>query len=171
MLGAIVIMSVSGSGKSTLGTALAGALDCPFLEGDAFHSAAAVEKMHSGQPLNDDDRWPWLDRLSDALAETVAFDGGAVAACSALRRRYRDRLAERMEKNIRFILLDGDPVVLAARLRDRRDHFMPPRLLASQIAALEPPSADEQAITLPVGEPIAALCSAAMNWLTPKPQN
>ncbi|OWK30426.1 gluconokinase [Sphingomonas dokdonensis] len=165
MLGAIVIMGVSGSGKSTLGTALARALDCRFLEGDAFHSAAAVEKMQAGQPLDDDDRWPWLDRLGDALAETVERDDAAVAACSALRRRYRERLAERTAGKIRFILLDGDPVLLKGRLRDRRDHFMPPRLLASQIATLEPPGADEQAITLPAGEPITALCAAAMDWL------
>lgn len=165
MLGAIVIMGVSGSGKSTLGTTLATALHCPFLEGDAFHSPAAIEKMQAGHPLDDDDRWPWLDRLGDALAQTVDRTGAAVAACSALRRRYRQRLAERMKGEIRFILLDGSPALLGERLRNRHGHFMPARLLSSQLATLEPPGADEHAITLRAGEPITTLCAAAVEWL------
>ncbi|WP_308458061.1 hypothetical protein [Sphingomonas sp. NBWT7] len=92
-------------------------------------------------------------------------EGTAVAACSALRRRYRQRLTTVIGGTIRFVLLDGDPALLARRLRDRRDHWMPPALLDSQIATLEPPGEDERAITLQAGEPIEALCSAAMAWL------
>ncbi|WP_256926735.1 gluconokinase [Sphingomonas sp. TZW2008] len=165
MLGAIVIMGVSGSGKSTLGAALATTLGCPFLEGDAFHAAAAIAKMRAGRPLDDADRWSWLDRLGDAMAAAVHREGTAVAACSALRRRYRQRLARATGSTIRFILLDGDPALLARRLRDRRDHWMPPALLDSQIATLEPPGEDERAITLPAGEPIEVLRSAALAWL------
>lgn len=166
MKGGIVVMGVSGSGKSTLGTALARALHCPFLEGDAFHSPGAVEKMRAGHALHDDDRWPWLDRLGQALAAAIRRDGVAVAACSALRRRYRQRLVAATDGEIRFILLDGDPALLAQRLRARLGHFMPASLLDSQIATLEPPGPEERALTLPAGAPLDSLRTAALDWLT-----
>jgi len=99
-------MGVSGSGKSTLAAALAGAIHCPFLEGDEFHSPEAVRKMGAGTPLTDDDRWPWLERLGRAIATAAASDGVAVASCSALKRIYRDRLRQSIAVPVYFVLLE-----------------------------------------------------------------
>jgi gluconokinase len=162
---AIIVMGVSGSGKSTLGGLLARALDCPFLEGDDFHDAAAVLKMSAGHPLADDDRWPWLDRLGRALGEALASERTAVAACSALRRSYRDRLRAAIATPTHFILLDPAPDELQRRLGHRTGHFMPASLLASQLATLERPGADEAATALASDGPPEQLCDAALAWL------
>ncbi|MGH1560321.1 shikimate kinase [Caulobacter segnis] len=98
---------MSGSGKSTLGALLAQRLDCPFLEGDDFHDPSAVAKMRAGRPLDDDDRWPWLDRLGAAIGEALTVDGAVVATCSALRLRYRQRLRKTIPVPTRFVLLDA----------------------------------------------------------------
>jgi gluconokinase len=161
---AIIVMGVSGSGKSTLGALLAGRLGCPFIEGDAFHAPASVEKMRGGTPLTDADRWPWLDRLGTALRDALAEGGTAVAACSALRRAYRQRLCLAAGTPIRFILLDNEPQVILRRMRGRA-HFMPPALLDSQFATLERPSADECATTLVTDAPAGILCEMALEWL------
>jgi gluconokinase len=158
-------MGVSGSGKSTLGGVLARALDCPFLDGDDFHHAAAILKMSAGHPLADDDRWPWLDRLGRGIGQAMARDGSAVAACSALRRSYRDRLRAVIRTPIRFILLDTSPDELQRRLDHRIGHYMPASLLSSQLATLERPEADEAAITLTAEAPPEQLCGAALAWL------
>ncbi len=158
-------MGVSGSGKSTLGALLAQAFDCAFLDGDDFHDAEAIGKMSSGQPLTDEDRWPWLDRLGRALGQAQASDGIAVAACSALRRAYRDRLRAAIPAPTRFVLLDPDTDELMRRLRNRAGHFMPASLLQSQLATLERPSVDEAAITLAAGGPPEHLRDAAHAWL------
>ncbi|MDP1027326.1 gluconokinase [Sphingomonas sp. KR1UV-12] len=158
-------MGVSGSGKSTLGARLAHAYDCPFLEGDDFHAVAAVDKMRAGHPLTDEDRWPWLDRLGHALAAAAAEHGRAVAACSALRRVYRERLEAAVGGATRFVLLDNDRDVLARRLADRPDHYMPASLLDSQLATLERPGADEPALILDSNAPPDWLCNAAVTWL------
>ncbi|WP_088333643.1 gluconokinase [Sphingomonas mucosissima] len=158
-------MGVSGSGKSTLGALLAEALACLFLEGDDFHDPAAVEKMRLGRPLEDADRWPWLDRLGGALREAAAADGCAVAACSALRRCYRDRLVAAAGVPVRFILLDNNRGELLRRLSNRQGHYMPPSLLDSQLDTLEPPGADEPVLTLDSRQTPARLCAAALDWL------
>jgi len=158
-------MGVSGSGKSTLGTLLASTLGCPFLEGDDFHDAVAVAMMRGGEPLTDVERWPWLDRIGVALAREVVMHGVAVAACSALRRVYRERLATAAGIPIRFVLLDNDPDELSRRIASRPDHYMPPGLLASQLATLERPEPDEPAVTLDSHEPPPGLCRQALNWL------
>ena len=163
---AVIIMGVAGSGKSTLGAYLGQALDCPFLEGDDFHSAEAVAKMRGGQPLTDTDRWPWLDRLGGAIADVVKARGIAVAACSALRRCYRDRLIDAIGAPTRFVLLDSARGELQRRLASRSGHYMPPTLLDSQLATMEAPAADEHAITLDAGEPVATLAREALAWLT-----
>ncbi|MFL0413988.1 gluconokinase [uncultured Sphingomonas sp.] len=162
---AIVVMGVSGSGKSTLGRLLADALGCPFLEGDEFHDAAAIAKMSAGQPLDDTDRWPWLDRVGHALGEAAATNGCAVAACSALRRSYRERLAAAAGGHMRFILLDNDRDELVRRLSDRTDHYMPASLLNSQLATLERPTADEAVLTLRSSAAPPDLCRMALEWL------
>ncbi|TPG56707.1 gluconokinase [Sphingomonas glacialis] len=158
-------MGVSGSGKSTLGAVLAGALDAPFLEGDSYHAAAAVAKMRSGQPLDDADRWPWLDRLGAAIGAEVRATGVAVAACSALRRSYRDRLVTAIGAPTRFLLLDGTPEELRRRLGNRPGHYMPSSLLTSQLETLERLGPDEAATTLDASAPPERLCREALAWL------
>ena len=164
--GAIVVMGVSGCGKSTFGQGLAQRIDGPFLEGDAFHPPANIAKMSRGVPLEDADRWPWLAALGTALGAASRAHGQAVCSCSALRRAYRDRLAEAAGLPIRFVHLAGNPELLARRLAARPGHFMPPGLLASQLATLEPPRAEEEpALTLDPALPFEALLAEALAWL------
>lgn len=145
----VVVTGVSGSGKSTIGRALADRLGWDLLEGDDFHPAANVEKMRRGVPLDDADRAPWLDRLHAAIADRVAAGNAlagnnAVLASSALKRRYRDRLRQGLDPGaVRFVHLDVDRATLERRLREREGHYMPPSLLDSQLADLEPPTAGE----------------------------
>lgn len=162
---AIVVMGVSGCGKSTLGVLLAEALDCPFLEGDSFHSQEAVEKMRGGEALTDADRWPWLDRLGAASAETIARHRMVVVACSALRRAYRDRLRSAIGHPVRLAFLDNSRDHLLARLGNRAGHYMPTSLLDSQLATLEPPLGDEAAIALNTDAAPEMLCDAVLGWL------
>jgi gluconokinase len=161
---AIVVMGVSGSGKSTLGAKLARRLGCPFLEGDAFHTDANVAKMRAGEPLGDAERWPWLDRLGAAIAAAVARDGQAVVACSALKRAYRDRLAEAAGVPLSFVMLDADREELDRRVRRRANHYMPASLLDSQLAVLERPGADEGALMLNARWPLGRLTDRAQHW-------
>ncbi len=165
----IVVMGVSGSGKSTLAALLARHLDSPLLEGDDFHSAANIAKMESGHPLDDADRWPWLDRLGAAIgvaAQDRAARGGiAVAACSALKRSYRERLSQASAVPLAFVLLDTAPGEIARRLATRTGHYMPPSLLDSQLATLERPSAGERAITLDAALTPERLGEEAIAWL------
>ncbi len=162
---AIIVMGVSGSGKSTLGALLAHQLACPFIEGDELHDSASVEKMRSGLPLGDADRWPWLDRLGTALREAALERGLVVAACSALKYRYRARLSAVADVPIAFILLETDPGELRRRLHSRKDHYMPPSLLASQLDALERPTGNEHALILDSASSPEALCQASRAWL------
>src|SRR3972149_8446132 len=142
---AIVIMGVSGSGKSSVGARLSVRLAMPFHDADEFHPRANVAKMSSGTPLTDDDRWPWLDAIGKALHDTK---GGIIVACSALRRVYRDRLRTAAGRPVIFVHLAGSRQTIGERLDARRGHFMPPRLLDSQFATLEPPADDEAAIAV-----------------------
>lgn len=162
---ALIVMGVSGSGKSTLGAVLARTIDCPFLEGDEFHSPEAIAKMHAGVPLTDADRWPWLDRLGHAMDAAVASHGIAVASCSALRRTYRDCLRKVITAPVGFVLMDVDREELLRRLTARTGHYMPPSLLTSQIDTLERPQPDERTITLDATRPTEALCEQAVAWL------
>lgn len=161
----LVVMGVSGSGKTTLTQALGQALACPVLEGDAFHSAANVAKMQAGHPLTDADRWPWLDRLGTALGAAAQRSGIAVAACSALKRSYRERLATASAAPLCFVLLDTDAGELARRMATRPGHYMPTSLLGSQLATLEPPGVDECAVTLDAVQPIEALVAEVLAWV------
>ena len=158
-------MGVSGSGKSTLGAMLASDLGCRFLEADDFHSAENVAKMRSGQPLMDEDRWPWLDRLGGAIGSALSAEGTAVAACSALKRSYRERLSRAAGASIAFVLLNADQDELVRRLGNRPGHFMPVSLLSSQLDALEVPHPDERAITLDASQPPEELVRSARQWL------
>lgn len=155
-------MGVAGSGKSTVGTRLAQHLATPFCEGDALHPAVNVEKMRAGLPLTDDDRTPWLARVNQWLREQ---DAGGVISCSALRRRYRDHLRDGLPGALKVVLLDPPRRELERRLAARTSHFMPPSLLDSQLAALEPPDDDEHALRLVGSGSPEQLVEAVVGWL------
>ncbi|MEQ1736493.1 MAG: gluconokinase [Rhodoglobus sp.] len=136
----LVVMGVSGSGKSTIGSLLAERMGVPFLDSDDLHSESNVAKMAAGQPLTDDDRWPWLTAVGDALA--AASNTGLVVACSALKRSYREAIRQPAPQ-ARFVELDGSRGLLSERMDGRSDHFMPATLLDSQLATLESLAPDE----------------------------
>ncbi len=160
MIRAIVVMGVSGSGKSTLGAALAKALNWRFVEGDTLHPPQNIEKMSAGIALDDADRIPFLDNVAHAIATRT---GSLVISCSALKRAYRDRL-RRADPQLLFVLPLLSRESLQLRLQRRRHHFMPAALLHSQLAALEPPQADERIIqidgSVPPDQQVAATLAA-----------
>jgi gluconokinase len=153
----IVVMGVSGSGKSTVGQDLAKRLGVTYAEADEFHPPENIAKMSAGHPLTDEDRWPWLH----AIAEWIGTheESGGVVTCSALKRPYRDVL--RGGGPVFFLHLDGPREVIAARLTARKGHFMPPALLDSQIADLEPLHPDEPGTVLNIDATPEALADAA----------
>jgi gluconokinase len=134
----IILMGVSGSGKTTVGERLAQALGWPFYDGDQFHPPANVAKMQQGTPLTDEDRWPWLHALRTHIETWVQQGVSAVLACSALKQAYRAYLIID-EGEVKLVYLKGDYNLIHERLAQRRGHFMPPGVLASQFAALEEP--------------------------------
>ena len=136
----LVVMGVSGVGKTTLATLVADRLGWPFEEGDALHPEANVAKMAAGHPLDDNDRKPWLERIAAWIDERRAAGEAGVVTCSALKRSYRDILRR---PNVVFVHLTGPKEVTAERLAARKGHFMPPTLLDSQLATLEPLEPDE----------------------------
>ncbi len=144
----VLVMGVSGSGKSTIGAALAAALGADFLEADTFHSPANIAKMKSGTPLEDADRWPWLDAIGTALDRSVMENRPVVLACSALKASYRERLLPAGRRYGHVVFLQGDAGLIGGRLSGRTGHYMPPTLLPSQFAALEPPA---DAIVVDIG--------------------
>jgi gluconokinase len=136
----VVLMGVSGAGKTTIGTLLAERLGTVFADADDYHPAANKAKMAAGQPLNDDDRQPWLEVLNGVLRGWAGAGSGGVLACSALKTKYRETLAAGMAKGaVEFVMLDGSKALIAERLEQRPGHFFNPALLESQLATLEPP--------------------------------
>jgi gluconokinase len=146
---ALIVMGVSGSGKSTIAARLAERLSWTFEDGDRFHPASNVAKMSAGQPLTDEDRWPWLQAIADEIDRVGEASGHAVIACSALKRAYRNVLVHD-RRDVRIVFLEGTESLIADRLARRKGHFMPPGLLESQFKTLEPPAADEHAITVSI---------------------
>ena len=149
----LIVMGVTGCGKTTVGALLAGRIGATFLDGDDYHPDANVAKMSSGQPLNDEDRWPWLDRLGEVMEQAVEDHGGVVLACSALRRVYRDRLRKACTQPPHFVHLAGSRKLIHDRMSARREHYMPVGLLDSQIATLEPIEPGEKASVLEIDAP------------------
>jgi gluconokinase len=164
----VIVFGVSGAGKTTIGKLLAKRLGWRFLEADDFHPRANIEKMHNGLPLADEDRWPWLKLLRQEIERSLAANKNAVLACSALKRKYRERL--RVSDNVKFVLLRGDYALVEKQLQSRRGHFMNSGLLRSQFADLEEPKPDEDVLTIELGrtpeelvEEIKARLSLASN--------
>jgi gluconokinase len=147
----IVLMGVAGSGKSVVGAALAARIGATYLDGDDLHPPANIAKMSRGEPLTDADRWPWLSLVGQRLAEP---DGILILGCSALKRRYRDHIREKANAPVTFVHLSGTKALIASRMGARTGHFMPTSLLDSQFAALEPPAADESAVTVNIHGPV-----------------
>ena len=155
-------MGVAGCGKSTVAAMLAEAAGGTLLEGDALHPPANIAKMSAGTPLTDADRWPWLDAIGRAMAATP---GPVFAACSALRRVYRARLAAAAGAPVFFLHLDGERALIARRMQSRSGHFMPGSLLDSQFATLEVPGPDETAASIDIDQPIEAIVAACRQAL------
>ena len=149
--GPIVVMGVSGSGKSTVAEALAGRTGLSYVDGDTLHPRANIDKMAEGVPLVDSDRWPWLEKVGEAL------DAQTIVACSALKRIYRDLIRRKATGEVRFVYLRGQRETLLDRMGHRTRHFMPVTLLDSQIATLEVPGEDENAVIVDIEQPVEAM--------------
>lgn len=158
---AVVVMGVSAAGKSSVARALSARFDAPWVDADHLHPAANVAKMAAGAPLDDDDRWPWLDVVGARLAD----EERVVVACSALRRAYRDRLRT-ARPDLVFVHLDAERSVLASRIASREDHFMPPALLDSQLSTLERLEPDERGVVVDVEPPLAEVVDRATEWIS-----
>jgi gluconokinase len=161
---ALVVMGVSGSGKSTIADRLAARLGWRYEDGDRFHPPANVAKMSAGQPLTDEDRWPWLQAIADEIDHLAAAGQRAVIACSALKRSYRNILVHGRD-DVRIVFLNGTQDLIAERLAARKGHFMPPGLLASQFKTLEPPQPSERPITVSIDAPVEAIVDDIINQL------
>lgn len=151
-----IVMGVTGSGKSTVGATLARALGVEFVEGDNYHSLENVRRMASGIPLTDEDRADWLMALAQRIGKAKNSNTGIVLTCSALKRSYRDVLRAATPE-LQFVFLKGSESLIAERVAGRRGHFMPASLLASQLAILEEPAADEDVCTCDIDETAQAI--------------
>jgi gluconokinase len=158
-------MGVSGSGKSTIGRELADRLGWQFVDGDDLHPVANVAKMRAGRPLDDADRTPWLAAIAAQLAAWIEAQTPGVVACSALKRRYRDAIIGN-RPTVRLVFLDGSPALISGRLAARQGHFMPVSLLQSQFATLEPPAADENAISTKIDKTVPAIVDEIVTALS-----
>jgi gluconokinase len=161
----IIVMGVSGSGKSTLAVGLSKSLGLRMKDGDELHLPESVAKMSAGIALEDADRWPWLDRIANYLAnseQNPQGKSGGIVACSALKRIYRDRIRQQAGPVV-FLFLDGKPDLIKQRMQDRKGHYMQAGLLDSQLQTLEKPSADESdVIALSINQTVSDLLENAM---------
>jgi gluconokinase len=157
-------MGVSGSGKSTVGSALAQRLRVPFLDADTLHPPANIAKMTAGEPLNDDDRYPWLEKVGEWLA---GHRTGGVVSCSALKRKYRDQLRAHCPR-VEFLHLSGSTELINRRMSTRTGHFMPAALLRSQFDTLEPLGADERGVTVDIGHDVDAIIDTFLRGSAPQ---
>jgi len=167
-MGPVIVMGVSGCGKTSVGALLAQRLGLPFIEGDRLHPAANIARMSAGVPLEDTDRWPWLDEIGRVLATKAMAANGAIASCSALKQVYRERLRQAAGHDLRFVFLELSRSELEQRMRVRAGHFMPATLLDSQLATLEPPATEPGVLTLDGGAGLEHIVTVAARWLQNK---
>jgi gluconokinase len=165
---ALIVMGVSGSGKSTVAEHLANRLGWIYEDADSFHPASNVAKMGAGQPLTDEDRWPWLQAIAAEIDRICEAGQHAVIACSALKRPYRDILVHG-RNDVRIVFLNGTQELIAGRLAQRKDHFMPPGLLASQFRTLEPPQASENPVIVSIDASVETIVDESILQLRLRP--
>jgi gluconokinase len=167
---ALVVMGVSGSGKSTIADKLAERLDWTYEDADSFHPGGNIAKLSAGQPLTDEDRWPWLQAIADEIDRVCEAGERAVIACSALKRAYRKVLV-RERSDVRIVFLNGTQQLIAGRLSQRKGHFMNPGLLASQFKSLEPPGQDENPVVVSIDASVDAIVDDVIRQLGLHPAN
>jgi gluconokinase len=167
---ALIVMGVSGSGKSSIAEKLAKRLHWRCEDGDQFHPQSNVDKMSAGHPLTDADRLPWLQAIGDEIDRVCRDHEHAVIACSALKRAYRDILVHGRD-DVRIVYLEGSRELIAKRMSLRKNHFMPPALLDSQFATLEPPGAGENPIVVDIAPSIEAIVDHIVEKLQPSPNH
>ena len=160
----LVIMGVSGSGKTTIGQLLSAELICSFIDGDDFHPPVNIKKMSSGEALTDEDRWPWLEILTDKIQEYIQQEQSMVLACSALKKSYREILCVDREL-VQFIYLKGNYATIVRRMRSRENHFMTKSLLQSQFDTLEEPRG---AMVVDISPPPLEILKSIRELLQPK---
>ena len=160
----VIVMGVCACGKSTIGEQLAQKLDRKFIDGDDLHPRANIQKMASGQPLNDDDRTPWLERIRDAAYSLESKNEHGIIVCSALKKKYRDQIREGNE-NVTFLFLDGDMELIMNRMRQRQGHFMKENMVKSQFETLERPDAEPQTVVVGIDSDIADIVERAAKQL------
>jgi gluconokinase len=161
-----IVMGVSGCGKTSVGEGLSQSTSIRFIDGDALHPKANVNKMSAGNPLTDQDRWPWLEAIGREFANSPE---PLIIGCSALKRSYRDKIRDHAGAMVTFIHLTGTREIISKRMQARKHHFMPPSLLDSQFAALEPPAIDETSISIDIDQPLEAIIKQAAHHLS-RPQ-
>ena len=159
----IIVMGVAGCGKSSVGTRLAETLGLPYQEGDDLHPQTNIAKMSAGTALNDDDRWPWLDRIGEILADHA--ESGIVLTCSSLKKSYRDRLRVAAGGTLAFVFLDGSKSLLTQRMGNREGHFMPTSLLESQLATLERPDKETGVVVVNIDNTPEVITNLAIDGL------
>lgn len=162
---AVVVMGVSGCGKTQVGEQLARRIGARFVEGDSLHPPANVAKMAAGTPLEDSDRWPWLDVIGAEIAAARAGGERLVVSCSALKRVYRERLRAAAGGALAFVHLQGTPELLERRMATRKGHFMPASLLQSQLRTLEPPAGEPLTVTVDIDAAPDDIVRAALDGL------
>ncbi|MDR9827746.1 gluconokinase [Vibrio sp. FNV 38] len=145
----VIVMGVCACGKSTIGEHLAKKLSRKFIDGDDLHPRANIQKMSSGQPLNDDDRSPWLERIRDAAYSLENKNEHGVIVCSALKKKYRDQIREG-NNNVTFVFLDGEFELIMERMRMRKGHFMKENMVRSQFEALERPDTEPKTLVISI---------------------
>lgn len=163
-----VLMGVSGSGKSAVASEVAHQLHAAFLDGDFLHPRSNIVKMASGEPLNDDDRTPWLRALNDAAFAMQRTNKVSLIVCSALKKRYRDLLREGND-NLSFIYLKGDYDLIESRLKSRKGHFFKPQMLVTQFETLEEPHADERdVLVVDINQPLDGVVASTISLINQK---